>query len=256
MSIFISIASYRDNHITNTIKSIYSNASEPERIFCGVFLQIEDEDIKETFENVRVLKTHYKNAKGPLWARQTILKKLYNGEDYYLQIDSHTIFKKNWDTTILNDLKYTYFPQMSIISFYPPSFNNICLTLIPHMCSKTAYERFPDIDKYEAIYKKSNGIPQKIPYLAAGFLFGHKNILQFYPNEEIEYLFQGEEMLLVERMAKGGVEFYAPTNNLCGHLYYRNNEPKIWFDIEKWDEKEFNAITQLLSILRNGKKTL
>jgi hypothetical protein len=45
-----------------------------------------------------------KHAKGPLYARHVIQKNLYKNEDYYLQIDSHMRFEKNWDETVIEQL--------------------------------------------------------------------------------------------------------------------------------------------------------
>jgi hypothetical protein len=45
-TIFISIASYRDNECSATIRDIYAKAKYPERIFCGVCEQNSD-DVEE-----------------------------------------------------------------------------------------------------------------------------------------------------------------------------------------------------------------
>ena len=44
------------------------------------------------------------DARGPCWAR-AMAQTLMNDESYFLQIDSHTVFEKDWDEYLLNYLK-------------------------------------------------------------------------------------------------------------------------------------------------------
>jgi hypothetical protein len=45
--------------------------------------------------------------------------KFYRGEEYYLQIDSHSEFVKDWDAKLINMVKVA--PAMKpVISTYPP----------------------------------------------------------------------------------------------------------------------------------------
>ena len=45
---------------------------------------------------MRVVETDYKQSRGACWARHEA-QKLYNGEDYVLQLDSHMRFVQGWD---------------------------------------------------------------------------------------------------------------------------------------------------------------
>ena len=46
-------------------------------------------------------KLYYKKAKGPTYARYWC-STLWEGEEFFLQIDSHTHFIKGWDTELIN----------------------------------------------------------------------------------------------------------------------------------------------------------
>ena len=99
--IFISIASYRDPELINTLINLINCANEPDNLVIVVLEQNSDTDIsiEGIFSQVKLLKMNYKFAKGPYYARY-IIQKEYNEEEYYLQIDSHMRFEMNWDTTL------------------------------------------------------------------------------------------------------------------------------------------------------------
>ena len=99
MSIFISIASYQDPLLVSTIFSAYNNATNKDELIFSICDQSDNpvniEDL--TFEKqVRYEHVDPVFSKGPCWARHRA-QSFYQGEDYFLQIDSHTQFLPNWD---------------------------------------------------------------------------------------------------------------------------------------------------------------
>jgi hypothetical protein len=57
MSIFISIAGYRDTELPKTIKSLYDNADKPEELYFGIVSQ----DLKNKHPDVSWLGDQAKN---------------------------------------------------------------------------------------------------------------------------------------------------------------------------------------------------
>ena len=53
-----------------------------------------------------------------MWARFLIQQRLYAGEEYYLQIDSHTRFAPRWDETLLEMLHRCDSPK-AVLTSYP-----------------------------------------------------------------------------------------------------------------------------------------
>ena len=49
---------------------------------------------------IRMLHMDHRDAKGPCYAR-FMVEKLYNQEDFVLQIDSHMRLRPNWDTFLI-----------------------------------------------------------------------------------------------------------------------------------------------------------
>ena len=110
-TIFVSIASYRDSVCSTTVESLYSMADNPKNVYVGLCQQNngkEDQDcvnndspvISRYIKNIRIIRIPYFEAKGPTWARY-LCSTLWDGEQYYFQIDSHTKFVKGWDINVL-----------------------------------------------------------------------------------------------------------------------------------------------------------
>lgn len=130
MKIFISIASFQDPILKYTLHSLIKNANKPERFVIGIFDQTID-PIQDVIEDYRMLGIdikykicHPEDSKGVCWARSTIQQELFKGEDYYLQLDSHMMFDKDWDEIILKEYKTCQtITDKPIVSCYPPAFD-------------------------------------------------------------------------------------------------------------------------------------
>ena len=106
-TIFISIASYRDPELLPTLRDAIANAKKPERLTFGLCWQKDDTETLAEFTDdprFKVIKVPFADSKGTCWARNMI-QDLYDGETYYMQLDSHHRFTKNWDETLIKMLK-------------------------------------------------------------------------------------------------------------------------------------------------------
>jgi len=61
---------------------------------------------EEEGPRIKVLTVDVQDAKGAYWARSEIQRKLFNGEEFTLQIDCHMRFTRvegrGWDTVLLD----------------------------------------------------------------------------------------------------------------------------------------------------------
>ena len=122
MKIFISIASYQDPLTLTTIKSALNNAKNPENIVIGVLDQTVDV-LEDLPDNVRYKSLHPKESKGACWARRKIQTDLFEGEDIYMQIDSHMLFEKDWDKKCLEQYEECFnWTQKPLVTVYPQGF--------------------------------------------------------------------------------------------------------------------------------------
>ena len=93
-SIFVNIASYRDNLLIPTIKSLMHNESGRNKIYYGIFEQtkVEESLLKKCpeiveQENVRYKRIDPEYSDGAVWARAINSMQVYD-EDLFYQIDS------------------------------------------------------------------------------------------------------------------------------------------------------------------------
>jgi len=115
LTIYVSIASYRDTELPHTLYSLFTTAMCPHRIHVGVVWQgdlpqdsdtlplhpTEPSSILEAYKsNIRVMQIPSGEARGPCWARH-LTQSLWRGEDMWLQIDSHMRFRGNWDSYLI-----------------------------------------------------------------------------------------------------------------------------------------------------------
>jgi hypothetical protein len=76
----------------------------------------------EASGNVSVDRISYKDARNAYYAR-TRVQRLFEGEEFSLQIDSHMRMTKSWDTLLKTYLSQCENPKKSIISVYPRAYN-------------------------------------------------------------------------------------------------------------------------------------
>jgi hypothetical protein len=245
MSIFISIASYRDPVLLNTINSALENALHPEDLSFGIVLQdIEREAPNlEKYQNLSIIKMHPKDAMGAGFARAKAMS-LYNKEDYFLQIDSHTIFEKNWDKNVIDELnkaKKIANNSKIILSHFPPPFhieNNKKIFIINNNKDQPAYPTKQTLklnkkgkwtaERIEFDDKEKNN-PELSKTVLGGFIFADGDIVDEIPYDP-DISFFGEEVCFAMRAWTRGWDIYSPSKVILRHFYFRSGYKKIWKD--------------------------
>ena len=107
MKIFVQIASYRDPELLPTIRDCINKSKYPENLTFGICWQRDENESMSEFENdprFKVLDYHWSKSKGLCWARSEI-QKLWEGEEYTLQLDSHHRFLQDWDVELIEMMK-------------------------------------------------------------------------------------------------------------------------------------------------------
>ena len=143
MKIFLSISSYKDPLLVNTLQSAYENAHHKENIIFAVVDQSESRLDLEEFsfiEQIRYLHLDAKYARGCAWAR-SLAQSLFMGEDYFFQVDSHTIFEDGWDEYFIK-----YYRDISK-KFYRPVISNYPRNFEVKDLEKKSYNKYQQDDK-------------------------------------------------------------------------------------------------------------
>jgi hypothetical protein len=243
--IFISIASYRDPELQWTIKSAIENANNPENLYFGVVHQGVDSELFDinAIKNMSLIKMHPKEAKGAGFARAKAME-LYSGQEYFLQIDSHTRFVPGWDAISIDQLnraKNISGHSRVLLSYFPAPYEperNGGMFLVKNNPKIKSYptrqrillnkrkqwtaERF----EFESKTKESPELSQTV---LGGFMFSDASIINEVPYDP-EISFFGEEVCFAMRAWTRGWDIYSPSKNIVYHFYSRGGYDKIWKD--------------------------
>lgn len=104
--IFIGIPALNEYYTHITVQDAFQKASNPNNVYIGILNQKTNSKPFEDFsqyKNVRCINVQYQDPLGAAMAR-LIASSLHNDEKYFLQIDAHTLFAKNWDSVLIKDL--------------------------------------------------------------------------------------------------------------------------------------------------------
>ena len=245
MRIFISIASYRDPELQWTIKSAIENANNPDNLYFGVVHQGVDSELFDiqTVKNMSLIKMHPKEAKGAGYARAKAME-LYSGQEYFLQIDSHTRFAPGWDLICIDQLsraKNISGHSRVLLSYFPAPFEperNGGMFLVKNNPKIKDYPTRQKIllnkrkqwtaERFEFDSKLKEN-PELSETVLGGFMFSDGSIVNEVPYDP-EISFFGEEICFAMRSWTRGWDIYSPSKNIVYHFYSRGGYSKIWKD--------------------------
>lgn len=233
MTIFVSLAAYMDKLMTRTVRKALEYADRPDQIHFGIVDQRVIHPGTESIHDVcppnqlNYLLVDPKQSRGCCWARNVAMS-LYNGEDYFLQIDSHSDFDKGWDTYLI---KYASMLDIlnkpAVFSSYPPSFhftpNGIekrghpGKVLYTGLTPGTTFRNgLPDLG-FSGIIKDTD-VPIEGFQVAGGFIFGPGQYVNKFPYDPRLY-FLGEEQTMSIRLYTHGWKIYHIPGVPIYHLY-------------------------------------
>lgn len=233
-TIFISIASYLDPVLFFTLREAYAKAKNPECLRFGVVDQHVENNRAQIAalpfaSQIRYVHVSPQDTLGVSWARSVAFS-LYDGEDFLLQIDSHTLFEQDWDETLLTQY-WELLPQSKkhILSTYPHPFEMVdgqpeykadvgksVLVLRPH--PDTPLSRDNAVLRFRAYHYMSTDHPVMGCHVAGGFLFAAGSFVNEVPYDPFLY-FHGEEQSLAVRAFTRGWNIYHPVHIPLRHLY-------------------------------------
>lgn len=260
-TIYVSIASYRDRELTDTVYALLSQSKYPQNIYVSVFDQDEEfPKLENIFGLFNMLgynhdKISYLDAKGVGYARHMAQKRLDTSFDYYLQVDSHTQFIKDWDDILVSDyikseeywggdIIFTSYPEFYLYDdfgnkTFSKSDKSSCLRIQTMDDDRTLYE-----PKYKTCIDSDFG--NFHAYFCAGFAFGRAGLFLKVPYDKDIY-FSGEEQTMSVRFFCNDIKLISPPRNYSFHHYDGHKRDRHWeknpdwLDIEKASGQRLRA---------------
>ena len=235
MSIFVSVAAYRDPELVPTVLDCLAKARHPDDLRIVVNWQhLGDEDVSAIRDDPRVTLIEFdaRESRGACWARAEVMRH-YRAADWFLQIDSHTRFAQDWDVRCVAAARATG-AEKPIISGYPPMYEPDTEftgagepTRI--IMKDWTEDGVPTFNQSVVPDWQTLGRPFRARFLAAGFLFAPGSFPLEVPYDPTIY-FHGEEITLSVRAFTWGYDLFHPTEVLAWHFYIRQDRPRHWDD--------------------------
>jgi Glycosyltransferase (GlcNAc) len=265
MTIFVSIAAYRDSELVPTIQDCIAKARYPLDLRIVVCWQHDEQEQLGSVSDVRqveFLEFDWRDSNGPCWARAEIMK-VWRGEDYYLQLDSHHRFVRHWDARLAEQLALAPSPK-PLLTTYCQDYDlhtGVPLSTAP---TRIDFDSFtPDgIPLYRSAsvsmdHRSAVSPPMRARFVSAHFLFAAGSFVQ-----EVEYdpalYFHGEEITLAVRAYSCGYDLFHPSEAIVFHRYSRDGRAKHWDDhsdgapVERpWYERDGLSRLRVTELLRS-----
>ncbi|MES3002927.1 MAG: GlcNAc-transferase family protein [Pseudomonadota bacterium] len=232
MRVFVSIASYCDPILGFTLARALETARWPERLHFGIVDQspeYEHGPQAADFEPARLsyVRIDPVYARGPCWAR-AIGMSLYDGEEWFLQIDSHMDFDAHWDERLILQAQALLPGRKGIVlSSYPNAFafeegravrRPTTQKILAHVLKPgTGFEPDHPVLSFEAQPLELDH-PVAGFHLGAGCLFAPGTFVQAFPYDPWFY-FHGEEQALAARLFTHGWDIFHVPRLPLYHLY-------------------------------------
>lgn len=280
-SVFLSVATYRDENCFNTVYNAYAKSKNPDKLFIGLVQQNchsncksgvlsnltvvdvpPDDDCYQKFcetelgqpicakKQVRVLNIDEPESLGPYAARY-FSSKLWYGEQWFMQTDAHMTFATHWDATSVAMLKKAPSPK-PILSHYPPG-HTVDLDAKRSMpTSRLCGPVFANSDLESQIIrlegaglfdKEKLEYPGFAPFTAAGYFVAHSDFLREVPFDPfLPWIFMGEEIIMSSRLWTAGYDIFSPSEAVVGHIYGASMEPLSLFNVVMNQSSNLNFV--------------
>jgi hypothetical protein len=232
MSIFISLASYCDPLLPFTVARALATAADPGGLHFGVVDQSPESKgrplppqlPRARLSYVRIARI---DARGPCWARAVAMT-LYDGEDWFFQIDSHMDFEDRWDERLIAQARALLPGRKGVVlSAYPNPFvlegerivRQVTTTgVLAHVVKPGAlFEADHPVLPFEA-HPVDSARPLPGFHLGAGCLFAPGRLVTGFPYDP-NFYFHGEEQALALRLFTHGWDSFHMPGLPVYHLY-------------------------------------
>ena len=274
-SVFVQIASYHDFELGKTILHAIKQSSKKHDIHFGVFnCYYQNNDIYiPKVDNLKIIEKQAPDGIG-VGRSRNIANSLYDGEDYYIQIDSHTRFKENWDDFLILEIKryqeegikkpllttypgtYRYNDSLEEVVDWGDNVNAIYLGDDPQQFKNNLIPGQRAVPTEGSILNKS---------ISAGFIFTLGEFADTDFNDNIA--FWGEEIFIAAQSWTRGFDLMIPSIQQIFHLYYDHEHPMqrsgrrhVWKDfVQEFNDLDLKSKAEIKRIFKEevvGKNAL
>jgi len=239
-AIFVSVAAYCDPMLGFTLRSAMAQATDPSRVFFGVVEQaVPGQQLRLQASwaatQVRWARLHALEARGPCWARALAMS-LYQGEDWYFQIDSHTWFEPGWDDRLVRwGRRCAALNPHHLITCYPNPFRfeagePYATVVGPQVLAHVVSEASQFDDKHPVLMFESVPVPctEPVPglHIGAGCLWAPGDVVNALPYDPQLYFHGEEQSFALRAWTRGWDIFHVPGMPVYHHYHLADSAPR------------------------------
>lgn len=235
MTVFVAIASYRDPQLVPTITDCLAKARHPEELRFGICWQHGTDEGPLPFQDdprFRILDVDWRHSQGACWARAETMK-LWRGEPFFLQLDSHHRFVQDWDARLFHHAERSGSAR-PIVTAYGPPFTPGEPDVFESDVLQMDFVRFTEegialfggrpIPNWQRLDR-----PLRARFLSAHLLFTLGDFVREVPPDPDLY-FVGDEIILTIRAYTHGYDLFHPPEIIVWHAYTRDHRTTHWRD--------------------------
>jgi hypothetical protein len=234
-TIYVSVASYCDPMLPQTLDNCLAMARYPQNLRFGLCWQYDtaqpiDLSRFKADKRFRFSEHPIQESEGGCWAR-AIAQKMWEGETYTMQIDSHMVFAPGWDANLVRMMRA--FPsEKPMISMITPLFDQsddgrirrqthhgIRATKIADWQKNSGWA--PWFDWGLNVY----GGPVRNRFLSGMFVFT-LGIWNEQVQQDPHHYYWGEEFALTLRSFTQGYDIFLPDEMIIWHMLFKNSPPR------------------------------
>lgn len=275
--IFLSLASWRDPFVINSIKSAIEKAKYPELLTFGVVFDGYEEDDWmlegiEQFDNVRLIKQDARSSSIYLCeVRGDIAMSLYDGEDYFFQSDCHVKFQKDWDVALRAELALAkkVYGEKTILTSINSGFGQWAEDFIeaPFVCLPTQeildeFNPNPPVRGELVLRKMGSRIMIMERFFNAGMFFATSDFVKTVTQPK-QFSFMLEQPIMTLRTFSAGYNMITTTTNYVSnfdfngqhwpvddHVRHQRSTDPLWE--EAWREAHDKSLNLYKDVLNNN----
>lgn len=259
-TIFVSIASYCDPELPRTLNDCIDKAQHPSNLRFGICWQYDPEhpvDIEKFKRDPRFqfIEFPIEKSQGGTWARYKA-QKLWAGESYTLQVDSHMHFEPEWDTKLIHMIENLP-SEKPLITVNSPVFTYCSNGTIRKDTSKGV-----PTCRVQKWKEKSGWAPWSVwgkpntqhlgrtRFITGNFVFTLGQWTREVPQDPGHY-YWGEEFSLTVRSFTHGYDLFLPNEIVAWHMNHGATPPRRHWEhgIEVVSQKNAVAFERLRTLL-------
>jgi hypothetical protein len=233
--IFVAIASYTDPELSRTLRDCSEMARYPQRLRFGICWQRDDAhpiDLSEFRRDprFRFFDATIQQSRGGPWARNHA-QRLWRGEPYTLQVDSHMKFEPEWDFKLIEMLEALP-AEKPIISMNAPLFwyhddgklhrsfaMGVPTTKVSDWQESGGWAPWFDFGP------PNTQNPGRTRFVNGNFAFSRGQWNIEVPQDPDHY-YWGEEFNVTVRSFTWGYDLFLPTEVVAWHMMHREAPPR------------------------------